>query len=40
MTYLLDTNVCIRYLSRRSPKLTQRVRALQAGEAVLMEPNV
>lgn len=35
MTYLLDTNTCIRYLNGRAPNVTRRVRALQQGEAVL-----
>jgi tRNA(fMet)-specific endonuclease VapC len=35
MTYLLDTNTCIRYLNGRSPSVVRRVRALQQREAVL-----
>ena len=35
MTYLLDTNTCIRYINGRSPSVVRRVRVLQQGEAVL-----
>lgn len=35
MTYLLDTNVCIRYLNGRSPGVLQRLQALQPIDVVV-----
>lgn len=35
MTYLLDTNVCIRYLNGRSPGVLQKLQALQPVEVVV-----
>ena len=32
MTYLLDTNACIRYLNGRAPNVRQRLRALPPAE--------
>lgn len=32
MTYLLDTNVCIRYLNGRSPAVLRRLQALQPAD--------
>jgi len=33
--YLLDTNVCIRYLNGRSPQVLQRLQALQPDDVVV-----
>jgi tRNA(fMet)-specific endonuclease VapC len=35
MKYLLDTNVCIRYLSGRSPEILQKMRSTPAAEIVV-----
>lgn len=35
MTYLLDTNVCIRYLNGRSPGVLSRLQALQPTDVVV-----
>lgn len=35
MKYLLDTNVCIRYISGRSPKVLQRMRSTPADAIVV-----
>ena len=35
MTYLLDTNTCIRYLNGRAPKVVARLRVTQSGEIVV-----
>lgn len=35
MRYLLDTNVCIRYLNGRSPKIIQRLHELQPTDVVI-----
>ena len=35
MTYLLDTNVCIRYLNGRAPGVLQRLQTLQPVEIVV-----
>jgi tRNA(fMet)-specific endonuclease VapC len=35
VTYLLDTNVCIRYMNGRSPGVLQRLQALQPSEVVV-----
>lgn len=35
MKYLLDTNVCIKYLSGRSPEIRQKMRAIPADLIVL-----
>ena len=32
MTYLLDTNTCIRYLNGRAPNVLQRLQALPPAE--------
>ncbi len=32
MTYLLDTNTCIRYLNGRAPRVLQRLQALPPTE--------
>lgn len=35
MTYLLDTNVCIRYMNGRAPGVLRRLQALQPVEVVV-----
>jgi tRNA(fMet)-specific endonuclease VapC len=35
VTYLLDTNVCIAYLTRRSPRLAAQIRSLSPRDLVL-----
>ncbi len=35
MTYLLDTNVCIRYMNGRAPDVLQRLQALQPTDVVV-----
>ncbi|MCB0129123.1 MAG: type II toxin-antitoxin system VapC family toxin [Caldilineaceae bacterium] len=35
MTYLLDTNVCIRYINGRSPGVLQRLQTLQPTDVVV-----
>ncbi|MEZ4710611.1 MAG: type II toxin-antitoxin system VapC family toxin [Caldilineaceae bacterium] len=35
MTYLLDTNVCIRYMNGRAPAVLQRLQALQPPDVVV-----
>ncbi len=35
MTYLLDTNTCIRYLNGRAPNVLQRLQALPPDEVVV-----
>lgn len=38
MTYLLDTNTCIRYINGRSPGVIRRLQALQPADVAVCAP--